>query len=234
MRPAGMRRDGLAPRPPLASDVRSTHAMEPAPFPHRLVLPGRLIRHDPVLGHAFVPSVRRRVPHEHGAYFAVTNAAGFREDHELEQPAGHLQQTVVVGARQSGFVGCAREVRPLDPFPGGHRAGIPRPNRTASLAQPRRGMRRARVSASRQQKQSEVGGRDREPDVRPVARQLARGILRVLDAGLGSEAQRVRVDAQLRMHAPPAPVRRFRTGRILSSKNPWHFQITGNAGAGQQ
>lgn len=55
-------------------------------FPHRFVSQGRLIRHDSNLGHAFVANVCRRVPHEHGAYFANTNAEGFREDHDLARP----------------------------------------------------------------------------------------------------------------------------------------------------
>ena len=60
--------------------------MNPAPFPHRMVPSGRQIRHDPLLGHAFVAGVHRRVPHERGAYFAATNAQGFREDHDLDPP----------------------------------------------------------------------------------------------------------------------------------------------------
>lgn len=46
---------------------------------------GRQIRHDPVLGHAFEANINRRIPHEHGAYFSVTNAQGFREDHDLNE-----------------------------------------------------------------------------------------------------------------------------------------------------
>ncbi|MCA8950823.1 MAG: hypothetical protein KDE27_15070 [Planctomycetes bacterium] len=60
--------------------------MPSAPFPHRMVILGRQIRHDPQLGHAFVQDIDRRVPHERGAYFARTNAQGFREDHDLEPP----------------------------------------------------------------------------------------------------------------------------------------------------
>ncbi|MFT4511463.1 MAG: hypothetical protein ACI89X_000061 [Planctomycetota bacterium] len=60
--------------------------MSNAPFPHRMVPQGRQIRHDAQLGHAFVANVHRRIPHEHGAYFSVTNAQGFREDHDLTAP----------------------------------------------------------------------------------------------------------------------------------------------------
>ncbi|MEZ6037339.1 MAG: GDSL-type esterase/lipase family protein [Planctomycetota bacterium] len=63
------------------------------PFPHPLLVEGRLIRHDPELGHAFVAGVHRRVPHEHGAYFAATNAQGFREDHDFDRaPTGFRVQ----------------------------------------------------------------------------------------------------------------------------------------------
>ena len=51
-----------------------------------MVTLGRQIRHDDQLGHAFVAGIHRRVPHERGAYFSVTNAEGFREDHDLESP----------------------------------------------------------------------------------------------------------------------------------------------------
>ena len=64
--------------------------MDLAPFPHRMVTLGQMIRHDPELGHAFVPSVHRRVPHERGAYFAVTNAQGFREDRDLAESPGRF------------------------------------------------------------------------------------------------------------------------------------------------
>lgn len=57
-----------------------------APFPHRMVPTGPLVRHDARFGHMFVGNVVRRVPHEHGAYFARTNAQGFREDHDLTSP----------------------------------------------------------------------------------------------------------------------------------------------------
>ncbi|MCR9248081.1 MAG: hypothetical protein NXI31_23870 [bacterium] len=63
----------------------------PAPFPHRFVPSGRQIRHDPALGHAFLPQVHTRVPHEHGAYFTVTNREGFREDHDLATPPPGLR-----------------------------------------------------------------------------------------------------------------------------------------------
>jgi hypothetical protein len=60
--------------------------MRAPPFPHRCIARSQHVRHDPLLGHAFVAGTIARVPHEHGAYFAVTNAQGFRDDHDLETP----------------------------------------------------------------------------------------------------------------------------------------------------
>lgn len=67
--------------------------MPSPPFPHPFRPTGPLIRHDTALGHAFEPGVERRVPHEHGAYFARTNAEGFREDVDLAalSVGGHIQ-----------------------------------------------------------------------------------------------------------------------------------------------
>lgn len=44
-----------------------------------------LIRHDPDVGHVFVPSVRARIPGEEGGYFVQTNASGFRSDFEYSK-----------------------------------------------------------------------------------------------------------------------------------------------------
>ncbi|MCA8971515.1 MAG: SGNH/GDSL hydrolase family protein [Planctomycetes bacterium] len=57
--------------------------MNVLPFPQLPVLTGRQIEHDPVLCHRFVAGIRRRVPHESGAYFVRTCREGFREDHDL-------------------------------------------------------------------------------------------------------------------------------------------------------
>jgi|GEM_PF-6699 len=45
-----------------------------------------LIRHDPDVGHRFVPNLRARIPNENGGYYVVTNSSGFRSDFEFQAP----------------------------------------------------------------------------------------------------------------------------------------------------
>jgi carbamoyltransferase len=56
-----------------------------------------LIRHDPDIGHVFVPNLRARIPGEAGGYMVVTNRKGFRSNHEFEEKRGSRPRILMFG-----------------------------------------------------------------------------------------------------------------------------------------
>jgi len=56
-----------------------------------------LIRHDPDVGHIFVPNLRARVPNETGGYLLVTNATGFRSDFEFRKERNSSPRILMFG-----------------------------------------------------------------------------------------------------------------------------------------
>ena len=46
------------------------------------------IRHDPRIGHLWVPNQTARIPHERGGYLVRTNGQGFRSDQEFVAEKG--------------------------------------------------------------------------------------------------------------------------------------------------
>jgi carbamoyltransferase len=56
-----------------------------------------LIRHDPDVGHIFVPNLRARLPNENGGYLLVTNAAGFRSDFEFRKERNGTPRVMMFG-----------------------------------------------------------------------------------------------------------------------------------------
>lgn len=59
---------------------------------HRMV-----IRHDPDLGHRYVPNLRARIPNELGGSFVVTNEQGFRNDVDFEKKKGDKPRILFFG-----------------------------------------------------------------------------------------------------------------------------------------
>ena len=56
-----------------------------------------LIRHDPDIGHIFVPNMRARIPGEGGGYTVVTNAKGFRSNFEFDEKRGTRPRILMFG-----------------------------------------------------------------------------------------------------------------------------------------
>jgi carbamoyltransferase len=56
-----------------------------------------IIRHDPDIGHIFVPNVRARIPGESGGYKVVTNRCGFRSNSEFGQKRGSRPRILMFG-----------------------------------------------------------------------------------------------------------------------------------------
>ncbi|MBV8845786.1 MAG: hypothetical protein JO307_23505 [Bryobacterales bacterium] len=56
-----------------------------------------LIRHDPDVGHVFVPNLRARIPGEDGGYLIVTNSWGFRSNFEYEKEKGPRPRILMFG-----------------------------------------------------------------------------------------------------------------------------------------
>jgi carbamoyltransferase len=56
-----------------------------------------LIRHDPDIGHVFVPNMRARIPGDEGGYSVVTNGVGFRSNFEFEKKRGALPRILMFG-----------------------------------------------------------------------------------------------------------------------------------------
>src|SRR5215831_19371750 len=59
---------------------------------HRMV-----IRHDPDVGHRFVPNLRARIPGEDGGYLIVTNSWGFRSNFEYERQKAARPRILMFG-----------------------------------------------------------------------------------------------------------------------------------------
>lgn len=56
-----------------------------------------LIRHDPFVGHIFVPNQKARIPGEAGGYTVVTNANGFRSNFDFQAKRGSRPRILMFG-----------------------------------------------------------------------------------------------------------------------------------------
>ncbi|MEM1452002.1 MAG: GDSL-type esterase/lipase family protein [Planctomycetota bacterium] len=79
-------------------------------FPHRQIMHRCAVRHDSRYGHAYVPGIDLRIPHERGCYFLRTNGSGFRADHEFG-PRNGKPRIVVHGDSFAAGDGVSNEER---------------------------------------------------------------------------------------------------------------------------
>src|ERR1035438_7199611 len=56
-----------------------------------------LVRHDPDIGHIFVPNMRARIPGEAGGYMVRTNGMGFRSNIEFQEKRGSRPRILMFG-----------------------------------------------------------------------------------------------------------------------------------------
>jgi carbamoyltransferase len=56
-----------------------------------------MVRHDPDIGHIFVPNLRARIPGEAGGYMVRTNGMGFRSNFEFEKKRGSRPRILMFG-----------------------------------------------------------------------------------------------------------------------------------------
>lgn len=68
---------------------------------HRMV-----IRHDPWIGHLYVPHLRARIPNEDGGYYVRTNSLGFRSDLEFSKRRGERPRILFFGDSYTAGDGC--------------------------------------------------------------------------------------------------------------------------------
>src|SRR4051812_13555967 len=80
---------------------------------HRMVF-----RHDPEIGHLFVPNLTARLPGEAGWHYVRTNSLGFRADAELAVPRGERPRILFLGDSITAGDGCANEERFSDLLAG--------------------------------------------------------------------------------------------------------------------
>jgi carbamoyltransferase len=77
-----------------------------------------IFRHDPEIGHLFVPNLTARLPGESGWHFLRTNSLGFRADAEPEEPRGGRPRILMLGDSITAGDGCANEERFSDLLAG--------------------------------------------------------------------------------------------------------------------
>jgi carbamoyltransferase len=73
---------------------------------HRMV-----VRHDPQIGHLFVPNLNGRIPNELGGYYVRTNSLGFRSDIEFITKRSGRPRIFFFGDSQTAADGCSNSER---------------------------------------------------------------------------------------------------------------------------
>jgi carbamoyltransferase len=73
-----------------------------------------LIRHDPDIGHRFVPNQRARLMNDDGGYFVVTNSVGFRSDFEFLKPLPKWPRILMFGDSYTAGDNCSNGDRYSD------------------------------------------------------------------------------------------------------------------------
>jgi carbamoyltransferase len=73
---------------------------------HRMV-----VRHDPQIGHLFIPNLNVRIPNELGGYYVRTNALGFRSDIEFISTRSRRPRVLFFGDSLTAADGCSNAER---------------------------------------------------------------------------------------------------------------------------
>ena len=73
---------------------------------HRMV-----IRHEPDVGHLYMPNARARIPHERGAFYVATNSQGFRSDIEFATGKSTRPRILFFGDSFTAGDGCSNRER---------------------------------------------------------------------------------------------------------------------------
>ena len=73
-----------------------------------------IFRHDPAIGHLFVPNLKARLPGEAGWYYVRTNSLGFRADAEFSPAGDGRPRVLFLGDSITAGDGCGNEERFTD------------------------------------------------------------------------------------------------------------------------